>query len=130
MKLNNQQVEALASKFQQELKSKEDKEIQKTKETKLKSLKADFDKAQDILKRYSFLTEINYCLNGKGWEVAIKRKDTFNTFSDSWTVGNFLKDSINSKIPSITEIKNEIILATIDATSIEEIMNNLKKKFK
>lgn len=130
MKLNNTQINALAQSFRNELIENREEKINKLREEKLKSFKTDFDKAQDILKRYSFLTEVSYYLNGKNYEVTVKRTNTFKSFSESWTVNNFLRDIIKSKIPDLNTIKNEIILSTIDASSVEDIMKNLKKKFK
>ncbi len=128
MKLNKQQINALASKFYNELKEDYNKVNNVFKEEQLKKFKPDYEKGIKLLKNNLFLKSIDIEIpDDKSAEL--KKDYTFKDFTDSYWVRNSLKD-IERNIPSIETITNDIILATIDSTSVDEIMKNLKQKYK
>lgn len=128
MKLTKQQMEALASKFQNELKTKAEQKAKKIESEKGLTLKPDFDKACKLLKENDFLKKVEFKLNNSNYSASIDRTTTFNSFLQKWDVKSYLKT--NSNYPSKSDIIQDIILATIDASSVEEIMKSLNKKYK
>jgi len=128
MKLNKQQIEALANKFYDELITEYNKVNEIFKNEQLKKFKPDYEKGIKLLKNNLFLKSIDIEIpDDKSAEL--KKDYTFKDFTDSYWVRNSLKD-IERNIPSIETITNDIILATIDSTSVDEIMKNLKQKYK
>jgi len=128
MKLNKQQIEALASKFYNELKEDYNRVNNVFRNEQLKKFKPDYEKGIKLLKNNLFLKSIDIEIpDDKSAEL--KKDYTFKDFTDSYWVRNSLKD-IERNIPSIETITNDIILATIDSTSVDEIMKNLKQKYK
>ena len=128
MKLNKQQIEALASKFYNELITEYNKINEVFRNEQLKKFKPDYEKGIKLLKNNLFLKSIDIEIpDDKSAEL--KKDYTFKDFTDSYWIRNSLKD-IERNIPSIETITNDIILATIDSTSVDEIMKNLKQKYK
>jgi len=128
MKLNKQQIEALANKFYDELITEYNKVNEIFKNEQLKKFKPDYEKGIKLLKNNLFLKSI-YIEISNDYSAELKKDYTFKDFTDSYWVRNSLKD-IERNIPSIETITNDIILATIDSTSVDEIMKNLKQKYK
>lgn len=128
MKLNKQQINALASKFYNELITQHNKLNEVFKEEQLKKFKPDYEKGIKLLKNNLFLKSI-YIEISNDYSAELKKDYTFKDFTDSYWIRNSLKD-IERNIPSIETITNDIILATIDSTSVDEIMKNLKQKYK
>jgi len=128
MKLNKQQIEALASKFYNELITEYNKINEVFRNEQLKKFKPDYEKGIKLLKNNLFLKSI-YIEISNDYSAELKKDYTFKDFTDSYWIRNSLKD-IERNIPSIETITNDIILATIDSTSVDEIMKNLKQKYK
>lgn len=128
MKLNKQQIEALASKFYNELITEYNKINEVFRNEQLKKFKPNYEKGIKLLKNNLFLKSI-YIEIPNDDSAELKKDYTFKDFTDSYWIRNSLKD-IERNIPSIETITNDIILATIDSTSVDEIMKNLKQKYK
>lgn len=128
MKLNKQQINALASKFYNELKEDYNKVNNVFKEEQLKKFKPDYEKGVRLMKNNSFLKSIEINISDK-YSVKLERNDNFDDYISKYNFKNVIKN-IERKIPSIETIINDIILATIDSTSVDEIMKNLKQKYK
>lgn len=128
MKLNKQQINALASKFYNELKEDYNKVNNVFKEEQLKKFKPDYEKGVRLMKNNSFLESIEINISDK-YSVKLERNDNFDDYISKYNFKNVIKN-IERKIPSIETIINDIILATIDSTSTDEIMKNLKQKYK
>ena len=128
MKLNKQQIEALASKFYNELITQYNKLNEVFRNEQLKKFKPDYEKGIKLLKNNSFLQSIHIKINDTGL-VELKINNTFKDFTNHYWFRNSIKN-IERNIPSKETITNDIILATIDSTSVDEIMKNLKQKYK
>jgi CTP:phosphocholine cytidylyltransferase-like protein len=128
MKLNNAQITALARKFKVELlenkKIIEKQEIEKY----YKSKKPIFDSCIKLLQKNSFLTKVSVNLE-KGYEGSINKDSKHDNWISTYSITNNILD-LKIKIPELDELKTEIVLATIDSQSIEDILNILKTKYK
>jgi len=126
MKLNKTQISALANKFYGEIKGDIDK---KNKEVRLKSIekfRPDYNKGVELLKDNDFLSQIHIKIS-KDYSVHLNRKDTFESYTKAYNFNYILDKKIEIKL---SDIEQNIILATIDAQSIEDIMKTLKSKYK
>jgi len=128
MKLNKQQINALASKFYNEFITEYDKVNEVFKNEQLKKFKPDYEKGIKLLKNNAWLNSININIS-ETYVAQLDKNNTFEDFSNNYRFKYILKN-ITRKIPSIAEITSDIILATIDSTSVDEIMKNLKQKYK
>lgn len=130
MKLNNAQINALADKFYNEIKAKQDKKDEAAKLAKLDSFKPLYDRAIKIINENSDLIyNMTVKVNSNGNTVSLRKNETFKQWVDSYQFTNLVKLSTNKKL-AIENIKQDIILATIDSQSIEDIMKTLKAKYK
>ena len=127
IKLNKQQINALANKFYNEKKNDIDKLNKEALNKSIVEYKPLFEKAQKVLKQNDFLRSVEVKLNN-GYDTAITSSTTFKTFSEKWDVINSFKPK-TIKL-SLNNIENDIILATIDSISVDEIINSLKTKYK
>jgi hypothetical protein len=128
MKLNNAQITALADKFRKEL--LENKTIVEKQEVEkyYKNKKPLFISCLKLLQKNTFLTKVTVSLE-KNYEASVTKESKYNNWINSY---NMINNLINLKIviPTIEEVKTDIILATIDAQSVEDIMKTLKSKYK
>jgi len=128
MKLNKQQINALVNKFYNELTTEYNKINEVFKNEQLKKFKSDYEKGVKLLKNNSFLETININLSDL-CVVQLCRKDSFDDYTGKYNFRHVIKDIVRNT-PSMSTITNDIILATIDSTSVDEIMKNLKQKYK
>jgi len=91
-------------------------------------VKHDIEKGIKLLKNNSFLNSIKVYINDKNF-VYLDKNYSFEEFLDDYSFSNIIKN-IKKEVPSKKDIVNDIILATIDSTSVDEIMKNLKLKYK
>lgn len=150
MKLTQYQVAALAEEF---LKNTLKPEIDKHNELINKSLlkikeewfiasgnMAIFKKAQKILKENTAFDNITVhftIINGEESSSNVYLSSTLEHIIDNYQFGkvfnkdrkyNALKNS-KKTLPDVMTIRNQIVLATIGTSSVEEIMSKLKEKF-
>ena len=128
MKLNKQQLNALAKEYYNELKENYNKINKVFKEEQLKKFKPDYEKGIRLIKNNSFLESIEINISDK-YCVKLDRNDNFNDYISKYNFRNVIKN-IERNIPSEETIINDIILSTINSTSVDEIMKNLKNKYK
>jgi hypothetical protein len=126
IKLNKQQINALANTFRNELLEVENKKKEVEKENIYKKYKPLFIKVKKILANNEEIDEI-YVKLIKNNSSSINRKSDENNWISGYAMNNILK---NKNIVTIDKIQNDIILATIDSISVDEIINSLKTKYK
>lgn len=129
-KLTNQQITALANKFYNEAKAKQELKNETKKKELQKEYKPLYDKGIQLLKdNSSLLYKIHIYVN-KTDCVGLQINDKFDNWVDNWTINALIKNKLKEKTLSVDTIKEDIVLATIDSNSIEDIMNILNKKYK
>lgn len=128
MKLNKQQINALASKFYDELITQYNKLNEVFRNEQLKKFKPDYEKGIKLLKDNPFLNSIN--INVSNYAIQLSRKTSFENYINNYSFRTYLIKGIERDIPTKRDIENDIILATIDSTSVDEIMKTLKQKYK
>jgi hypothetical protein len=126
MKLNNTQINALASKFHDEIEEIINEKNKIDKEKQLEQYRPNYQKAINLLKENKWLDSVKIKLT-KHSTIDVKLKDSFEDFTDSWAFRTMLKTKY--KVPELQDIKNDIIIATIDTSSVEEIIEQLKEKY-
>ncbi len=126
MNLNKTQIDALANKFYNEIKNKLSEKIEADKIKQLAKYKANYEKGIKLLKENLWLDKIEINLN-KSYAATLRRTDTFEDYCEDWSFEKVIK--ISEKQISKNDIKNDIILATIDSTSVDDIMKILKTKY-
>ena len=80
------------------------------------------------MKTNIWLTSISIDITND-YSAELRNNDSFEDYTDSYYFRNVIKD-IKRNIPTKETIINDIILATIDSTSVDEIMKTLKQKYK
>lgn len=129
MKLTNQQIDALAQKFCNDY-LQENLKVSKKQEKKIKqSFKPFYDKGVKILEANS---NILNSITLKMFTITseLKLSMTFESFTKNWSIKSYIESKLKTKKLDKSEIRQDIILATIDNSSIEEIMKTLTKKYK
>lgn len=129
MKLTNQQIDALAQKFCNDY-LQENLKVSKKQEQKIKqSFKPFYDKGVKILEANS---DILNSITLKMFTITseLKLSMTFESFTKNWSIKSYIESKLKTKKLDKSEIRQDIILATIDNSSIEEIMKTLTKKYK
>lgn len=129
MKLTNQQIDALAQKFCNDY-LQENLKVSKKQEQKIKqSFKPFYDKGVKILEANS---NILNSITLKMFTITseLKLSMTFESFTKNWSIKSYIESKLKTKKLDKSEIRQDIILATIDNSSIEEIMKTLTKKYK
>ena len=129
MKLTNQQIDALAQKFCNDY-LQENLKVSKKQEKKIKqSFKPFYDKGVKILEANS---DILNSITLKMFTITseLKLSMTFESFTKNWNIKSYIESKVKTKKLDKSEIRQDIILATIDNSSIEEIMKTLTKKYK
>ena len=126
MNLNKTQIEALTDKFYSEIKDKYNEINSKKRIAQLEKYRPNYEKGIKLLKENSWLTSIDITVK-KDESVNLELNYSFEDYTNDYLFTRLLED--NKEI-SKNGIKNDIILATIDSTSIDDIMNTLKKKYK
>jgi hypothetical protein len=130
IKLTNQQTSALANKFYNEAKAKQELKNEAKKKELQKEYKPLYDKGIQLLKDNSTLIrQIDIILN-KDTSVYLNLKQTFDQWIDNYTINRLIKDKLKEKTLNVDTIKEDIILSTIDSNSVDEIINILTKKYK
>ena len=128
MKLTKNQIDALANKFYNDIKIELDKKQEFEKEKKLKQYKDVYNKGVKILKDNNFINciEVNCKIGKNTHPISLYAKSTFKEFTDNYIFKHLFKDNE----ASIDKIKEDIILATIDSKSVDDIMKVLTNKYK
>lgn len=129
-KLTNQQITALANKFYNEAKAKQELKNEAKKKEFQKEYKPLYDKGMDFLKNNSDLLYKVVINVGKGHTIGLQKNEKFDDWVDNWTIERLIKDKLKEKTLNVDTIKEDIVLATIDSNSVEDIMNILNKKYK
>jgi len=126
MNLNKTQIQALATKFYNEISAKIDKENAINFKSKLETFRADYNKGIKILDKNPFIKNID--INIDSTHIAeLKRNMTFEHYSTNYNFKYVIKDKKEIKK---SDIESDIILATIDSQSVEDIMKVLTNKYK
>lgn len=133
MKLTNQQVNALASKLYNEIRN-EVIEYNDTLQTEEKFIKwrRDNIKLEDkLLDAISACSTIKYnpqlkCISDYHFE-SIANYDLENVRNKMKRV--FSNTLVLKDYPTETMLKNDIILSTIECDNLDDIINNIKKKY-
>lgn len=129
MKLNKKQIETLAKKFYNEAIEVYNKQKLEEKLKQLEKYKPLYDKGIAVLNKNNFLASINISIPGKdSFEALLKRDFTFEEFISNYNFNYLVKSKLKSF--SLNDIINDIVLATIDSSSVEDMMNTLKNKYK
>lgn len=127
MKITKAQVNALALKIAEE-RNKEAKLLRKNAE-KLPEYKA-------LLKKYKFIQKLIDSAEKKLDELKKKRNNLFSSSSYSYDEEYLLNDFAEVKYPTYrtygsegpSEVVNEILIASIDVDTMDDLMNKLNKK--
>jgi argonaute-like protein implicated in RNA metabolism and viral defense len=127
MKLNNTQINALASKFHEEIKDEIEKKNRLKKEKQLEHYRPIYVKAINVLRDNNWIESLQIKIN-KTSKVTLEPGDSFEDFTNCWAFRSLLGKEF--EIPGLQDIKNDIIIATIDTSSVDEIMEKLKEKYK
>lgn len=126
MNLNKTQIQTLAAKFYNELKVKLDKENEVNFKLQIETFRSDYNKGIKILEKNSFIKEFDIVIS-KSHVAVLKRDMTFEQYSSNYSFRYVIKDK---KEITQSEIQSDIILATIDSQSVEDIMKVLTNKYK
>lgn len=127
MKLNTIQINALAKKFYDEKQKEYDKANDEYKKKQLEKYRENYNKGMKILKDNPFINYITINVSRTDY-ATLQRNWSFEQYTNNYNIiHNFTK---KNQSLSLIDIKNDIVIATIDAKSTEEIMNNLKLKYK
>lgn len=127
MKLNNQQINALASKFFCELKEKYNEINEISRAEQVEKFRSNYNKGIDILNNNKFLASVEITISDD-YSITLNRNESFEEYLDCYRIRDLVK---RKQVPvTIDTLKNDIILATIDTSSIDEIMEVLVKKYK
>lgn len=130
-KLTNQQITALANKFYNEAKAKQELKNEAKKKELQKEYKPLYDKGIQLLKDNSILIKsINVIVSKNGNTTSLSVKETFDKWVDCYQIRIEIKNKLKEKTLNVDTIKEDIVLATIDSNSVEDIMNILNKKYK
>lgn len=129
-KLTNQQITALANKFYNEAKAKQELKNEAKKKELQKEYKPLYDKGIKLLKDNSTLIgEVSIILD-KFNSTSLNLNQTFDKWINNYTINRLIKNKLKEKTLNVDTIKEDIVLATIDSQSIEDILNILKTKYK
>jgi hypothetical protein len=132
MKLTNQQITALALKIQRDVEAKvkehndiltsqENFELWEKKNPKYKQLyKKAIDACKELLKEDEILNIRYYFTNVANYTD----EEVINNLETAW------ENSLNLKTkPFLDDIKEELIIATIDCTGIDEVIERITNKY-
>jgi hypothetical protein len=126
MKLDKRQINALATSFYKEIKTKLNKTNKENYSKSLEKFRANYNKGVKILNTNKFIKELEICI-GVNHYVDLKRNQSFENYTNAYSFRRMLEKDIDF---NISDIEQDIVLATIDSGSIEDIMKVLKTKYK
>ena len=140
VKLNSEHINALVSEVRNKL--NDDIKIKKAEADLNKKYKKELDSLTKLKKEseevYRKADKINRAYNAKISEVNIELKKLCNVYFNRSVLStkdksyilhpDFIRHTI--KIPNDLEIRNAIVLSTLDSKSVEEIISKLVQKFK
>jgi len=129
MKLTNQQINALASKFYNELNESKKVKNEEKKARLKEQFRSDYNKGIKLLEKNDFLKSVEIKIKDN-YTVSLSQTDSFEDYVDNWNIERVINKLIDDNHISSDSIKDDIILATIDTSSVDEIMEVLKTKYK
>jgi len=126
MKLDKRQINALAQSFYKEIKSKLDKANKEKRSKQLEKFRADYDKGLELLKDNKYLSSININISSHS-AVNLSRNKSFDNYTGNYSFNELLDKEVDIKL---SDTERDIVLATIDSSSVDDIMKFLKNKYK
>lgn len=129
MKLTNQQINALANSFYNEIIETQKLKNEAKKKQLLEEYRPYYKSGVVILKNNPILKSIEIKIN-KNITLKLEPEETFESFVTNWNLDNIIARKLKEKTLNVDSIKQDIILATINTQSIEDITKILKVKYK
>jgi hypothetical protein len=127
MKLNKEQVSAIAYEFYSKLKEENDKLNKKLIKDQEEKFRPDYNKGIKLLEKNDWLDSVDISV-APGRSATVTKEKSFEKFLMDWDVQRLIETK--GLDISLTDIKNSIVLATIEANNLDEVMEVLKNKFK
>jgi hypothetical protein len=127
MKLNNNQINALASDFYKKLDDKYTEANQKARKIELEKFRSDYNKGIKFLKANTFINNLSIKISDN-YTALLQINMSFEEYTKSHTF-NYVIETKKVSI-GLESIKRDIILSTIDAKSLDDIIEKLEEKYK
>jgi hypothetical protein len=127
MKLNNNQINALASDFYKKLDDKYTEANQKARKLELEKFRSDYNKGIKVLKANPFINNLSIKISDS-YTALLQINMSFEEYTKIRTFDNVIETKKVSI--GLESIKRDIILSTIDAKSLDDIIEKLEEKYK
>jgi hypothetical protein len=126
MKLNKEQINAIAYEFYSKLEEENNKLNDKSIKEQQEKFRPAYNKGIKLLEKNDWLESID--ILDQKIKISLSRGESFEDYLDNWNVRQVINHK--SLTVSMKDIANAIILATIEANNLDEVMEVLKNKFK
>jgi acetone carboxylase gamma subunit len=126
MKLNKEQINAIAYEFYSKLEEENRKLNEKLIKEQQEKFRPTYNKGIKLLEKNDWLESID--ILDQKIKISLSRGESFEDYLDNWNVRQVINHK--SLTVSMKDIANAIILATIEANNLDEVMEVLKNKFK
>jgi hypothetical protein len=126
MKLNKEQINAIAYEFYSKLEEENNKLNDKSIKEQQEKFRPSYNKGIKLLEKNDWLESID--ILDQKIKISLSRGESFEDYLDNWNVRQVINHK--SLTVSMKDIANAIILATIEANNLDEVMEVLKNKFK